>query len=303
MRASTHKPSLHLLIAENQQAFTTPRGAYVVLTFAWDWCVISSLVFIGEQVGGWWAYSLIVVIISRKMYGLFELTHHAVHGNLFKNKSLNERLECLYALPIFQKVSTYRPHHLNHHSEFNLLSHQYESSKEEYRSYLKQYGFNKAWSSSKLYLMWFIFLRPFFGLIQFINLRDLVINFKDKAYSKSILLFWLPLTVFFFYLGLGSLLIWYWFIPRFIIYPIIYFWSDVIFHFNCPPNGLRDTSGLSALLFNIRGSGFHTLHHTHPKIPYFNLAKANIVVRQFRKPVLFRGTLSEIRQLVSFKID
>lgn len=120
----------------------------------------SSIVFITAF--SIWGNSLPIYIISIWLIGAFQyglgeaLVHEASHYNLFTERSWNDHLECLYALPFFTTVSKYRELHSRHHKYFG----QPEDSKVQ--SY-ENLGFLNARNS--VFFLWFV--KPIIGYAGF----------------------------------------------------------------------------------------------------------------------------------------
>ena len=281
--------------------FADRDGRRVALTIFWDWWSIVGLVMLGQTVHLWWIYPLVVFVLSRRMYCLFELTHHAAHRNLFSKPSFNDRLDFLFAAPIFESIVAFREEHLDHHGEWYEPSEPRDAEQKFDGNYLGAYGFDPRNAANRAYVIWFLFLRPLTGILQFVELRSVAKRFRKPKYSVPILVFWVPTLTGVYLLGGSRLLFWYWFVPRFTVYPVLYFWSDVVFHFNCQNDQIRDTAALGSLLFNIRGSGRHNLHHRYPDIPYFNINKASAALVDPHTVSTFRGRGQDWQQLISIR--
>jgi fatty acid desaturase len=100
------------------RSFAQPSGLRTALTITIDWGLIAAAVLAAESSRSWWIYGLSVLVISRQFNALFELHHHAIHGNLFRIRHRNERFDWLYSVPLLIRVSEDRHEHMEHHRTF-----------------------------------------------------------------------------------------------------------------------------------------------------------------------------------------
>src|SRR5260221_9344732 len=92
------------------------------LTLAVDWGVVVGAVWLSLRFPATWVYLLSVLLISRQMNSISELHHHAMHYNLFRSRRLNEALEFLYSLPLFNRVAADRASHMEHHLTYSVAN-------------------------------------------------------------------------------------------------------------------------------------------------------------------------------------
>jgi fatty acid desaturase len=93
-----------------------------VLTIAADWLVIVLAVLLSERLRSPWLYAVAVLIIARQMNALSELHHHAMHGNLFRRKQWNRRLQIFYSLPLGTTISSDLGDHMEHHRTYGVAA-------------------------------------------------------------------------------------------------------------------------------------------------------------------------------------
>ena len=79
-----------------------------LIAIAFDWAVIGAVAVACERFRIPALYIVAVVAIARQMNALFELHHHAIHGNLFRRKEWNVRLQILYSIPLGLTIGSER---------------------------------------------------------------------------------------------------------------------------------------------------------------------------------------------------
>src|SRR5689334_9240395 len=97
---------------------TRRSGARALAAIAFDWAVVVAAAVVAERSGNVALYVLAVAVIARQMNALFELHHHAIHGNLFPRYPWNARLQFLYSLPLGLTLGSERADHMEHHRTF-----------------------------------------------------------------------------------------------------------------------------------------------------------------------------------------
>jgi fatty acid desaturase len=266
--------------------------ARACLTIAGDWGVIFLAAALCEAFPSPWVYLLGVVVISRQMNALFELHHHAMHNNVFPRKGWNRSLQMFYSLPLWTTVESDFADHMEHHRTFNTVE-------RDYRTWGTGYGFDPARRHDRRYMTWFLWLRPFLGLLQFADLKELLTSerWRDPGYRRPVILFWAGAVVLFVAAGRPDLLFWYWLVPRFTLFPVLFFWDDMLGHYNCPRTGTREMRGWWFRLFSTHGTNFHNVHHLYPAIPWFNMGRATQLAVDETQVDLARGLLDGMRQL------
>lgn len=268
-------------------------NALAVLTIALDWGVILAAAVAGEALRAPGLYLLAVVVIARQMNALFELHHHAIHANLFSRKPWNSRLQLFYSLPLGVTVEADRDDHMEHHRTFN-------TAEKDYQSWGTGYGFDPARRHDRRYMVWFLCVRPFLGPLQLADLKETIATkrWRDPAYRNRVAGFWICAVALLLAAGRPDLLLWYWLVPRFTVFPILFFWDDMLGHYNCPRTGTREMRGLWFRIFAAHGTNFHNIHHLHPAIPWFNMERATKLAIAEDEVDVSHGFLDGMRQLV-----
>ncbi|HEY0510868.1 MAG TPA: fatty acid desaturase [Thermoanaerobaculia bacterium] len=265
-----------------------------VLTLVLDWGAVLAVAAACEVFRSPWLYAVAAIVIARQMNALFELHHHAIHANLFSGKKWNSRLQLLYSLPLGVTVESDRDDHLDHHRTFNTVE-------KDYQTWGTGYGLDPARRHDRRYMVWFLCIRPFAGPLQIADLADAITTkrWRDAAYRNRVGGFWLGAVALLAAAGRPDLLLWYWLVPRFTVFPILFFWDDMIGHYNCPRTGTREMRGLWFRLFGAHGTSFHNVHHLYPAIPWFNMERATRLAIDEEQVDVSHGLVDSLRQLVA----
>jgi fatty acid desaturase len=262
------------------------RNGRALLAIAVDWGVIIAAAVASERWRIPGLYAVAVIVITRQMCALFELHHHAMHGNLFRGAVWNTRLQLFYSLPLGTTVAADRADHMEHHRTFNTVT-------KDYQDWGTGYGFDPARRADRRYMLWFLCVRPFLGPLQLADVIEAVTTMR-----VAVAAFWVAVIAAFVAAGRPELLFWYWVVPRFIVYPILFFWDDMLGHYNCPRTGTREMRGLWFRIFSTHGTNFHNVHHLQPAIPFFNMERATRLAVDETRVDVARGFVDGMRQLL-----
>ncbi|MBW8874735.1 MAG: fatty acid desaturase [Acidobacteria bacterium] len=267
--------------------------ARAFLTIAADWGVVLLAAGLSETFFRPWLIPLAAILIARQMNALFELHHHAIHANLFTRKGWNSKLQFFYSLPLATTIAADRDDHMDHHRTFNTVE-------KDYLTWGTGYGLDPARRHDRRYMTWFLWLRPFLGPMQLADLKEVLTSkrWRDPAYRNPVATFWICAVAVFLAAGRLDLLLWYWLVPRFTVFPILFFWDDMLGHYNCPRTGTREMRGLWFRLFGAHGTSFHNIHHLYPAIPWFNMETATRLAIDEAEVDVAHGFVDGMRQLV-----
>jgi fatty acid desaturase len=250
----------------DMQMNTKANGYISVLTIAVIWAVIFLSIYL-SIIFQHHTYLLSVFIIGACQRYLDELSHHAIHRNLFSSLKLNDWLDWFYAIPLLYTVKGARAEHYSHH--LNLPA---EQAKTNY-SY-DHLGINGKLLQYKGYRLFVLYVQPFLGVQSFIDLKHVLMGTKDNFFSCYIyhILFFVVL----FYFHLEYIYLYYWLLPLFTVYSVFYYYAELFTHFGCRDEHLsRDTVHWFVNVF-VAPFGFcnyHSLHHISPKTPWFQYAR------------------------------
>jgi fatty acid desaturase len=266
-------------------------GRRSVITILADWAVVVAAVIACELLRSPWVYAAAVVVIARQMNALSELHHHAMHGNLFRRKPWNRRLQIFYSLPLWTTIEADLEDHMDHHRNYN-------TTEKDYLSWGSGYGLDLARRTNRSYMVYFLWIRPLLGPLQLADLRELVsLKRLRSPAQRPVVLFWLAALGVFALAGRLDLLFFYWLVPRLTIFPVFFFWEDMLGHYNCPLTGTRDFRGLWFWIFSPHGTAFHNVHHLCPSLPWFNMAAGTRLLVDETHIDVAHGFLDGMRQL------
>jgi fatty acid desaturase len=236
-----------------------------------DWAIVVVLVAAAEWFLHPTIYLAAILLIAGRMMSLeTKWTHEAMHFNLFRKKSWNDRLEFLFAWPVCTSASLGRENHLRHHL-------QYLEEKEDPVFCYEYAGITPEKKNGRAFMVWIWFIRPLIGYQAFHELRAIVDNLIEApSFRWKMLFFWSLVVGVFAAVGRPDLLVWYWVVPLFLIRPIFWFWQDLAQHYNArSPLGTRDLHGWFFTLFFGDSRNYHGVHHVYPALPWYRLAECH----------------------------
>jgi fatty acid desaturase len=235
------------------------RGAMAVLR---DWAMIAALIWIGVTANHPLVYLVLIWVIGAVMFGISDgLMHSAAHYHLFRTKSLNNRLEFLWAWPFLLDTETYRAAHLAHHRDL-FGPDDFVPTAYEHAGLLAP--------KKNFFYLWF--LRPILGHVLFNHWFRYTISPRPKM-----LLLWTPLLALVVALGGFKIFVMYWVVPMLWCAPCYQWWSETGDHLYTRPTGSRTRRG-PLWNFLTHYEGWHDLHHRFPGIPWFRLREANRIL-------------------------
>jgi len=277
----------HFYMKSTPQDFVERSNVRGFLAIFRDWAIIFSAAGISIWLDNVFVYVLSAIMIGCMQFSLGEaLLHEATHQNLFKNKKWNTRFEFLFAYPVLVSIAQYEPEHLDHHN--------YQDTERDHipRDY-EYYGLNKPNKN----LFWIWFAKPILGFSGYFYTR-FVICLKPGKGALKILSLWIPVLGIFIYFDALPILLWYWVVPMFVIFPCFIYWSEIADHYNTK-SGSRTRTG-KVLNFLHHNNGYHHVHHTYPTIPWYNLPEANKILCP-KDVDVSTSIVDTFRQLISSK--
>lgn len=249
-----------------------------------DWSTICLVTAFSIWADSWSVYIISVWIIGALQFGIGEtLLHEASHYNLFKNRTWNDNLEFLYALPFFTRVSHYREIHLRHHK------HLWEPEDPKIQ-YYEALGFS---GSPNLFFLWFV--KPVIGVTAY----HYFFSDPNRFLDRKLILFWLPVILLFSGTGNLHILGLYWFLPLFWSFSSILYWAEIDTHLGTQTGTRTNINFLGNLMGH--NSGYHHVHHLYPTIPWYRLPEAHRAICPDH-PDISRGFLDTYRQLKQYPL-
>jgi fatty acid desaturase len=245
------------------------------LAIALDWLIVVSSTSLSlglplAKVTHALVYFLAVLVIASRQRGLENLVHEAGHNNLFATRPWNNKLQFIFAWPVFRNVPDYRISHLPHHT--HLGDAERDPDIQRYlRVKLDELGRNYVWT---------MLVRPFIG---FHHIEYLGTTFVDYWRTPTARIpkhtFWVGVFLLFAVTKSLYLLLLYWLVPFFLVLPILRWFAESAKHSSLDLTdeigSSRNNVGLIHKLFlHPHNDGFHEIHHLLPTIPWYNLPRA-----------------------------
>jgi len=271
-------------------------------SFAFDWTAIMASVFAVNQFGTWLAPAALIVIGSRQR-ALSNLVHDASHGNLFRNRKVNDMVSNIFgAYPMFDSVEAYRKSHMDHHRYLGSLELDPDS-----KSHLR-YGFNdqapRRESAWRIYKDLFLNISAWRdSVIGGVFSLDTITQLKAALSITAALglIAWLAGPAF------ATALVILWVLSRMTTYHAIRLFAEFLDHAGLEQGTVLSFTrnlphrGLFAACFHPHEDTYHLIHHLLPKVPHYKLAEAHSVlvgndryVQAHHCDAYFKGTHSAL---------
>ena len=265
-------------VKEKLRELRKPSEFKSSVSIAIDWAIIFFGYFLILN-----SYLLIpvgILLIGSRQRAISNLSHDASHVNLFRNKFINDMVSNLFcALPMFETVQVYRRSHNQHHQHLGDLKKDPDSC-----AHLG-YGYNDSlpWKGNPV-----------------LNYARLILNLKAiksslfgslfslSAKDKTILAAWwvsvIALVSAVATLKISIIAASCWFVAKVTSYHMIRIFAEFLDH-----SGLDNKSvisftrnlphkGILRFIFHPNCDTYHIVHHLYPKIPHYNMAKADRIL-------------------------
>ena len=286
MQASKFSPAI---VRREIEELSRGNSYGIALTGAFDWGLIVSVILLSESLQSTWAYLAACLIIASRQHALLVLTHEAVHYHLSRNRKANDVVsDFFFAFPILFDTNGYRQTHLKHHRHLNS-----DQDPDWIRkSKLPDWQFPVKMKSLSLYALTFPFWH---GIKEWFQVG---IHFSGVAYkeqrnsSQQRKHFAVKLTYFTTLIAMAlaldgaSLLLWYWIVPLFLVFPSLQRVRSVSEHFGLShADELHATreilaSPVERFFFAPHRVNHHLTHHLYPSVPFYNLPRAYQVLER-----------------------
>ena len=267
-----------LLKLQRANAFRT-LGAFVL-----DWITIAVSVGLVYAVSLWFLPVSLLLIGSRHR-ALSNLVHDASHGNLIKDRRINDWVtNFLAAFPMLDTVKSYRRYHGLHHANLGSLT-----ADPDAITHLR-YGFNdlEPWTGT--------FLRNYTRLLllknAWIDSMGSGITDLSRKEKLQVGLWWLTVLSFLVAIGGPSLAFTFatlWIVARATAYHAIRLFAEFLDHTGLKATSVVDFSrflphsGIIAWLCHPHQDTFHLVHHLAPNIPHYHLKAASDLMEEVPK--------------------
>ena len=243
----------------------------------------------GSQV----VYLLAVAVIASRMRAFENLVHEASHNNLFATASWHQRLELLYAFPVFRIVQDYRQSHVIHHQHLG------DPEKDPDVRRLHDLGLQNL--PDRPY--WYLFGLPMTGFLTYEYLTTTFREFWASSTSRvSKTLFWATIMLVLTYNGLLDQFLKYYLVPFFVILPVTRYWAETAEHLGLDLRGSFGNSRtnigfIHRWYLNPHNDGYHAVHHLNSQVPFHQLPDAHRHLmeksEQFRQKTVISHSFQE----------
>jgi fatty acid desaturase len=243
--------------------FTKRNDIVAFLAILSDWTFIFLLSILSGYLDSIAGTMVCLIGIGYFQYALGEaIVHDASHRNLFRITAWNDHLDFMYALPFLMTVRQWRNEHRIHHQNFG----------KDGDHILADYASFGLTTTARPNIYWICFGRPLCGLCAWDRLRW-IIQTTTIADLKKITAFWLFILLICTVNGILIKLAICWFVPLIIIFPTFLYWSEIGDHYRT----LSGTRSRTGFWYNFlwHNSGYHSLHHRYPRIPFHQLPRAH----------------------------
>jgi fatty acid desaturase len=245
---------------------------------------------------GYRFYVLSALVIGARQRAIASLLHEAAHGTLFKSRALNQTIGRFFCgWTILQSFGAYRTSHvLNHHPKIGRISHDPDFQ------YMSETGVYEA--QTRLRFVARFLIAPFLGLL---TPRYMMFLLRDRLWYaltrrgeriEVMAAVALHVVVLLVLLHVGSTigLLLFWWLPFFIVYPVIGWFSELAEHYPLMErtgdkiyfSRNRYAGRLEQFLIGMHGDNYHLTHHLLPGVPHWHLHAATLILREdpeFRK--------------------
>jgi fatty acid desaturase len=243
----------------------------------------------------WWVVLLALPVIGTRYYALFIVGHDGMHRRLFRSSHLNDRFCDLFILgPIGALTHINKRNHLEHHRH---LATELDPDRHKHAC------FNKA--SQSEYLFFLTGLASVLPVFANVFGRERETSTKEStAYGfadVAILVGWQVVLI-----GGLSWAIGWWAYPVLWLLPVYVhtYLADLVRSFlehSHPESDERAdehrlvtylSNPMERALFAPRNMNYHAAHHLWPAIPYYNLPRADALIRERRDSagLVWRGS-------------
>lgn len=230
----------------------------------------------------WWnpvVYLIAVVVIGSRINGLGGLMHDAAHWRAYTNRTINDIVGEIIALPTSTTMAGYRNSHFAHHRELNS-----DNDPDWTRNIgLPEFEFPKPRPTMVGYILQYLS-----GL----KIYSAVSGFHKNAETRDIpalinrarLIFFAVLLVCAIAFGFWKQLLLYWIVPLLTVFLAIRYVRNVAEHYAVEHEHVLNESRtvlanpVELWLIAPWGLNYHLEHHLFPGIPCFRLAELHKIL-------------------------
>ena len=273
-------PRLNLKAVTRRYPIISWRSFYSI---AACWSVIALAIYLSVGLS-WWFYPVSLILIGNRYIALALLSHEGLHGNLHRNRRVNDWLgRYLCAFPVFLSFSKYRRLHLLHHG--TIGSEKWDPDRHLYDLYpVEPLAYFGARFSELLRLrmfrdfaLYYTEFPEFWSSKKTLNGKSFVFNAQSDF--SAFVIFHVALYLSSIYFGF------FWALFLFHTLPIVLIQHPYVTMMGGLQHGPVRADGPEGLSRSIRGSKtymwillpldicFHGEHHLDPSVPHYRLAE------------------------------
>ena len=223
----------------------------------------------------WWhplLYILAVIVIGTRINALGGFMHEAAHYRGFANRSLNDFVGELVALPTSISMAGYRNTHFAHHRELN------GENDPDWMKFadLPEYAFPASRTTMLGRIAFYLVgIKPFQAIGRVHGNKD--VHDIATAVKSARLVFFLGLLAAAISFGFWKDILLYWIVPLFTVFIAVRYIRSVAEHFGVGHDSIfSETRTVLApawerWIFAPWGLNYHLEHHLFPSVPFYRL--------------------------------
>lgn len=233
-------------------------------------------------------YLLSISIIASRMRALENLVHEASHNNLFPSTPLHQRLQFLYAFPVFRVVEDYRWSHMIHHKHLGNPQRDPDAVR------LHNLGLDNLPQRP----IWYLLGMPMTGYLTYEFLTTTFCEFWESSSSRlSKSVFWFVVMFTLWWTATFQQFFYYYLIPFLAILPVTRYWAEAAEHLGLDLSGAFGSSRtnigfLHVWFINPHNDGYHGAHHLCRQIPFHLLPTAHLHLMKSSNEFAAKSTIS-----------
>jgi fatty acid desaturase len=220
----------------------------------------------------WYAALPCALLAAAALHGISLFTHEAVHGVLFRNRTLNHLFGALCAWPVLQNFAAYRVLHLRHHAQLGV-----EGDPDHFENYTRRRWLVYAMHWGRLLLGYpaYLLAIPVLAFRQGTTRDRFFLSLETAAAAGLLTLACLTLPT--------AWIVYAWLIPMAFIntmvnirgmsqHTLLAESADVV-------HGTRTILTNPVTRFFMCNENYHLEHHLYPGVPWYRLPALHTALR------------------------
>ncbi|KAF9444034.1 hypothetical protein P691DRAFT_807990 [Macrolepiota fuliginosa MF-IS2] len=224
----------------------------------------------------WWTvYTVAALIIASRLRAFENLVHEASHNNLFTLARMHDKLEFLFAFPVFRVLKIYRTQHIEHHKYIG------DPALDADVARFIHYGLVSDRPLDSRRFWWLVYGLPFTGWLQYEYIVTTFAEFWMTPTSyPSKLLYWSAILAIVQHQNAWKGFGLYFVVPWMVILPVTRWWAEMSEHLGL---NMTDHFGNSRTndgfwqqwWIHPLNDGLHATHHLNSQVPFHRLRGAH----------------------------